>query len=1678
MKHQSRNRILSLFLCALAAVSVLLLCVFAVTNEEFAVTYHGEIAEKVVFSQSEKAAVSVQGVPDGAQLQWQIRMTDGETWVDITGQTEDKLTLSYALVASIMDQTGSTAVRCVAALDGAEAVTNPVEVQMSFVVDSSLAQTPVYTRQSTATGGVMLLAETTYVEIRIEYVDEDGNEVFEPYIAYLESGTDFQATINSPTKLGYGAYREGTVPDPEDDGEYLEPDAVTVDLNYTNVTEDQTVKVVYHKVPVPYAVRYFLQNVNNDLYTESPGYYRVSKGLEGEYPDEDIEIDIPGFSPLYHQPATIAADGSTEFQVSYDRNYYLINFQLDGGYGVDPIYARYETHIVVPTPVKPGYVFSGWDLVSYEDADGTVQYEEDTAVNALPSTMPARNETYQAIWTTVDTTYHVAYWIWEGENKRTYLGGRIEDAKSGSIVSGSDDLGETDAQGNLITDICGLAEHTHVDDCYFCNDSTHAHTAECYVCQKMEHIHSADSCSLNCSHDHIIDCYSTYNDSPSDNDLAAINAIGEPESGYIYTINATGDVNTYYKFYFNGNWYGCSDISGESLGEGEYTSGDRTWTAKKYLAATAECKCHTDSCIDCDITVHTHSSNCFLCGLEAHTHTDTCYQSTRHMVFKKADENKTVEGDGSTVVNIYYEYKEYTLKFYYAATTGGTDTNSDGINDSDFDSIKIVGGSTYYFGYHNNPNNTPDDVTNLRSMYSTTSEWGKVDEMPSLNEKGKMRGYETGALIDEIGGVTYHYISFKARYGEDISDMWPCGVFESATRSDKTDANGWQGMEAVVSAWNGEHHVKYSRNSNETIKGVYEILDDELLFHSDYEDETEVSYLCFWENGANISWSVPELYRYNIYLEVYDGQDTTGLTTVTKNDGKTYYLADSYDTCDNSTVREQTQPALTGYTAKTYAMYTSFGGNFEYYELPDTEKYNESGEQLYNEVYEVNFYYTANENKLVFWNHHDYLTDGTGVQLQYGTPLQKYGDYVNAQYMKDYYPSVLEPDAYEFKGWYTTADFLDGTEMDWSGTMPDTNVTVYAKWGPVNRTVEFYHTYDDLESGTLWPEQEPITVKHGEILVTDSVKEPKREGYDFVGWFYIDETGTQRAFSLYEMEVRQDLKLYAEWHSGTHTEYIISYKGTDAEGNEVALAPVDRGYVLAGMTKTFTAKAGEELDPQYQTENGGMMWFPLTNSHSVLMHRYEVGEDGTDVIPEANKYTFWYQYMAVPDYTVRYLDAQTGLPLALEKTVKGEDHKAAVVTEQFLYIEGYLPDAANKRLVLSATPSENVITFYYAKQTPEEGQEESVYYLVTHYIQNLDGNGYSEYTSYAKIGTFGKTVTAEPLEISGFTFDANIQGTVQSAELTKPAEGAESYTMVHLKLYYVRNTFPYEVRYVRYDNHAEPVADTKTSSAHLPYGTLVTENAVEVEGFTVVGADTKTITIDARVQETDADGTKHYNIITFYYAEKKTDIYYFAVCTSPVATDFGHVSPVNEQQVTNDNIQGSKATAHSGFIFKGWYDDPTCTNPVPDAWLDDTGAKLKPEILLEKLDSSYSFYALFEPVSANLTIEKTGLDAGCTDNFIFHVQGVEGTVTEYVNLYITINGNGSVTIPDIYCGQYTITELGWSYEYTPDAAVKTIMTVENDANKVTVTNEYIGSDWLGDEDSVDNDFGTYTPPTT
>lgn len=497
------------------------------------------------------------------------------------------------------------------------------------------------------------------------------------------------------------------------------------------------------------------------------------------------------------------------------------------------------------------------------------------------------------------------------------------------------------------------------------------------------------------------------------------------------------------------------------------------------------------------------------------------------------------------------------------------------------------------------------------------------------------------------------------------------------------------------------------------------------------------------------------------------------------------------------------------------------------------------------------FYYKRNSYDLVFIsNNTEVKTSKVKFEAALGTSGGE--SFVPA------YPSNFEPNAFEFAGWYQDPEGVK--PVDWNAKMPAASVTVYAKWAPKTHTVKTFLTKEKIE------ENDPIdtwdNVPHG-TAVTNTPADPQNGSYVFVGWFYMD-GNVEKAFD-FSMPVVKDLNLYAKWSSNTLVTYTIYYKSGDTE-----IAEPTTGSALAGTTLTFEAKTGDELKEDYQSG-----YFPHTGSHSLTMD-----------INGNNEFTFVYVAKEKVNYTVRYLEKGTEKVLHEEKTAKTSN---AIITEKFVQISGYAPDAYQKRLVLSATEAENVITFWYTKDDVHAPVQ------IVHWTQNIAGEGYTEYQSSTNLnGEIGQTYTGTPLTIPGFTYNAEKSNA--SGELT--AEGLE------LNLYYDRVKYSYTVRYVdAADNNKDIDPEANVTGEGL-FGAQVIGSQKEFNGYMPADNEPK--------QKSTIIGTGTNEIIFYYYP-----CYYI-----------GHVRSGSLNNTDTIRLTGSKANLTAevtpGYLYGGAFDDAKC----------------------------------------------------------------------------------------------------------------------------------------------------------
>ena len=515
----------------------------------------------------------------------------------------------------------------------------------------------------------------------------------------------------------------------------------------------------------------------------------------------------------------------------------------------------------------------------------------------------------------------------------------------------------------------------------------------------------------------------------------------------------------------------------------------------------------------------------------------------------------------------------------------------------------------------------------------------------------------------------------------------------------------------------------------------------------------------------------------------------------------------------------------------------------DYIEIPGFEY--DSNKVQGNNYY---LYYTRNSYKLDFNSANVIVRSNT---IPYDKALSSY-------YFEPSYPTgILEEGGYVFAGWYTDPGCTEAVAWD-TAKMPYNNTIFYAKWAPKNHTVKTFLTKEKIE------ENDPIdtwdNVPHG-TAVTNTPADPQNGAYVFVGWFYMD-GNVEKAFD-FSMPVVKDLNLYAKWSSNTLVTYTIYYKSGDTE-----IAEPTTGSALAGTTLTFEAKTGDELNEGYQSG-----YFPHTGSHSLTMD-----------INGNNEFTFVYVAKEKVGYTVRYLEKGTEKVLHEEKTAKTSN---AIITEKFVQISGYAPDAYQKRLVLSATEAENVITFWYTKDDVHAPVQ------IVHWTQNIAGEGYTEYQSSTNLnGEIGQTYTGTPLTIPGFTYNAEKSNA--SGKLT--AEGLE------LNLYYDRNMYDYVVKHVDADDNSvikEETVQQARFGAQV-YGTV----DKTLEGYMPIENqdETKTLII----------GTGTNEIVFMYYK-----CYYI-----------GHVRSGKLERTDTVRLTSSPANltdaVTKGYLYGGAFDDAKC----------------------------------------------------------------------------------------------------------------------------------------------------------
>lgn len=1655
------TRIFSLVIALVMLICSVPINTVSSEDSDIYIIHKGEAVAEIVLSVDEKETIYLSD-SNSESYQWQIFNADSSDWVDIYGQTASSCEISYNLVEKFLQSDNTTDIRC-EVINGTN-VTESHSVKVTIVEEALPIEqaepvkpaepiAPIKKESPAVLEDVNTVAAdsefiTYTVTIKYLYNNESPDmvgSVANDYIATIAKGTALDAEVSSPVRTGYEAYIatesdwdstancwfNGVDENTLTKGESLK-------LNIESISENHIYYVVYLPQPAEYHISTYYQNKYDDFY--SFGTSIIKKAPVGSVisTSTDLGIQPKGFIMLDYDDTTVAADGSTVLEIYYDREYHLINFELDGGHGVEPVYARYETDFRIAAPSKAGYTFDHWEVASDSLSEQQLTEAENIALalkNGLAVPIPDFDITFEAKWVAADATYNVIYWK---ENANTNENSNDSDYSYWGTVT----MNAT--SGDYVT-FDPNADEFNIENLDFSSEVVQEEVPSNGKYSKIDKRYEYE--------------YFVFNEDKSE--ISATVTGDNSTVINVYYKRRTYDLKFYYarRSYYNN----MSPDSSGILPDGDYI----VWY--EVSDNDNECVLTNEQNNERKLILRNgpYDEDAYMLNFQ-HVSGDTYYVTDERGYYLEI-------GDGSSN----FTSGEKTVEITWVENPGCWRIGQNGqwLNQHGGRHVTQAGGYSVSDDAGNNliitkKLDSPEDAYTYQLAEKTQNtqpenmNWiYNVESVPEIDSELYTLGEE---IIEDY--LYYYFVLEDIKYNQIISQEWPKGVVK---RTGDYSTPEWAPVDGCK--------YRTVNGDNATLK-VYTTLSAEIINEPDDPDATR--FVAWW-TGHSI-----EDQTFHIYYSSIPGEEVGDYT---KQDDIVYVMA------------------YNGWTQVT--PYNYYGVT-----LHGTYPTDQPGEGTGSDpnLNQHTYYYTRNPHIVSFYNVGNNIKD---AHLVYGQRISAAEPITKEVMESNHYPASYEKDAYSFVGWSYSPSAYVPVEWDSGKTMDDADLSVYAYWEKVTHNVKFYETYNDMKNSAAIPDGEnadnDVDVPHGEPVNYPSTI--SREGYDFVGWFYIDEeTNEKAAFLPNNMPVNKDLKIYAEWIADKMIRYTIHYVGAEAQmdangeyllsnGKYVLdmstsrqIADDTTGQLQDGRTRTFSAKALPELWADY---NKG--YFPELASHAIMFAEDTNITDPTVTITKVNMdgspytegntdytytvdYTFYYVHLANVKYTVKYINAATG-----DNKFKTENGgietvdevkkltEEAVTTERFEMINMYVPDEYQKRIVLTAYPDKNVIKFYYT-------ENESPMFLVEHLTENLDGTWTIQSREFST-GNVGDTVSRHTNEYTGHQFDANaawvntqgkpleenLKGDNWVTEYTEKdgkyhASGTlESGKILVLRFYYTLTVHDYKIEHKILKNNGTyewlfGTEEASTQKGKGKYGERYIGTAMERAGYYVDGSKTDASRL---TQSKIITNNSDFNVITFYYVSEPVEINYRIVVNGVVGTNIDgcYVTPsLNSANAHAGSVSGSVPHIADTYYFVGWFTDEACTDPVSDNWVDDSG-KITP-MAVDGIIKEATYYAKVEP--RKLTITKKG-DVQDNETFLFNVKNT----SKNIDMVVAVTGKGSATIEYIPSGEYTVTELDdWSWKYESTAAKNIQVLATDSAVTVEFTNTRNDNKLLGDETNINNKF--------
>lgn len=473
----------------------------------------------------------------------------------------------------------------------------------------------------------------------------------------------------------------------------------------------------------------------------------------------------------------------------------------------------------------------------------------------------------------------------------------------------------------------------------------------------------------------------------------------------------------------------------------------------------------------------------------------------------------TVKGDGSTVLNVYYDRKLITIHFwtsdsmythanisgsgyvpaangeyYYYENPNPTGYYLCGTGPNASTSPKYATFSGYYWGWASinssnqhvgysslNGNSPATYYANTDSLAEYTSE-----DWPSSNN---IRQSNEGYWYERYGSSSSSYSYFPLYYQYTSTSSYDTGYYPVGTGPDPTAA-GTHNLITVTNPMVGLYQAPlYGWPAEPSgYEWEYDDVEDSKHYGITYRDAYDIP-----DNTHTTTWniyavSVSGTINSTIHwmCEKLDGSFEEVTTNKIKTTTTQYYdhgkflgfYAYGHNLTTNST---STSNGFVAYQKNVGITGEDFGSN---------------GAYVFYIRRTYNFNYISNND-----------TVKTEQNVKYQQDISGFASYVPTNGHEGYY----------FDGWY--ADPGCTKEFDFNTTMPNNEVTVYAKWTMMRFRVVLDPTGGEEgvnPTDITFPGNQVTTfrVDYGELVQASSINNAQREGYTLLGW-YLDKDYTE-----------------------------------------------------------------------------------------------------------------------------------------------------------------------------------------------------------------------------------------------------------------------------------------------------------------------------------------------------------------------------------------------------------------------------------------------------------------------------------------------------------------------------------------------------------------------------------------